>query len=199
MPRERAEYLSVTTDAITGKPRTFRGKLHRDRSGFGHFVRVEWKGKVYHLGLVNHYDSLYQPEKGWRTFGEPYESRRASSAKRAATRGKMAAWEQKALDDAVLKVVREYGTRGATAVLVALDLFNWLFQFTNGLAEQYSAGDDVKLTDAADRLHWSKPSQKSAVASALARLVKRGKVVSVYGSGLRGGEARLFVAKEFDQ
>lgn len=197
-----ARYVPITTDVLTGKPVTVRGKVVDDQ-GLSSLVAVEYRGKVYYLALKDWRDSLYSlpPPGGWRLVGEPSQSRRSAGRQRAAERGKMAPWETRALDAALLRVVGEYGARGATTVLLAEDLFNnHSFSFTRGMAETFGGGPGATASDAASRLDWSKKGQQSAVNSALARLQRAGKVAWAWGVGLRKGtEAKVWTLKEYDR
>jgi hypothetical protein len=197
-PRERVRYVSITTDTITGKPATFRAKIVPDATkGYASLVTVEHAGRIWHLSPKDWRDSLYDRDVVLRVVGEPRESRRAWAAKRRAATGSMAAWEKKALDDAVLMVVAEYRARGATAVLLAKDLFdNHSWKFTRAVAP-----DGASLSSAADRVQYgTKKIQQSAVNASLARLLKVKKVAWSWGSGLRkGSEAKVWTTAEYDR
>lgn len=183
---------AVRTSLITGAPHTFKAVVEQDRHTT--VARVEFKGKVYHLTPKNYWDSIFSADEtdSWRQVGEPYESRRAYAQKQRAATGKLAAWEQKALDAKLLDVIGAYSS-GAGTEWLHEDLFNnhgW--SWTRGDAERYSGSPDTALSGLAGKATYNKPTQRSLVQSAVKRLLKAGKLVEVWNS--RAGKMYVQVA-----
>lgn len=156
---------------------------------------VERNGQVYGLTPKDSYDSRFSANDNdsWEFVGEPYQSRRSTAQKARAGQGKLATWEQKALDAALLSVIREYRAAGAGPDWLHEDLFNnhgWTWR--RGDAEAFGGGDT--LTPLAEKATYYKPTQRSLVKSALARLKKQGLVLD--GWDPRSGRSSV-VAKEF--
>ena len=191
MPRRTA--TSVRTSAITGTVQTFRGKDLSERHIT--MVVVDHKGQRYYLAAVKSYYpiSMANQTDGWRVVGDPEPSPRSKAATARKGKATMTAAEVAALDKMVLYVLRDYRPSRwlPTANALADDVFN-------NHNYSFSDVDTEKLTDAAFRLTYSKRTAASAVRASLVRLIKRGKVISMYGTGLRGREAKVYCLKEYD-
>lgn len=187
--------VSVRTSLFGGEPQYYTGKAPADNHGIT-LVFVEKGGKVYGLAPKRHYDSLYSANDNdsWEFVGEPYQSRRSSAQKARAGQGKLAPWEQKALDAKLLSVIREYRASGAGPEWLHEDLFNnhnW--SWTRGDAEEFG-GPAEGLSALASKATYYKPTQRSLVKSALARLKKAGNIVDGWNS--RRGTL-VVIAREF--
>lgn len=181
----------VRTSVITGKVQDFAGKQQAGQKGFT-LVFVEYKGKVYALTPKGHYDSHYDANlrDSWQLVGEPHQSSRGRAQQARAVQGKLAPWEQQALDAKLYEVIAGY-PNGAGPNWLHEDLFdNHSWSWTRGDAERFGGGDG--LSPLAMKGTYSKTTQRSLVKSAIARMKKKGLLVDVWNK--RAGEEYVAAA-----
>jgi len=186
MATKKAVRCWIKTSLITGEPHNFSARDHGDR-----LYTIEYKGKVYSITPKQWYDSYFSANDNdtWKLVGDPYESRRSRAQ---AARGKLALWEQRALDAKLLDVIGSYPGGSGTTWLYE-DLFNnhgW--SWSRGDAERFGGSGELSAL-AAKALYW-KPTQRAIVASSVARLKKKGLLTDVWNA--RAGKEYVQVVRK---
>lgn len=182
----KADRTRVTTSLLSGKLETYPAKEVENCK----LHVVEYKGMIYGLAPKGgDYASAYEANRDdtWELVGEPYQSRRSGAQKARQARGGLHAWEQKALDDAVLNMAREYGRNGL-GNFAAEDLFN------NHGWKWSRVAEGRELSALAEKsTYWAK-TQATLVSSSIKRLLKKGSLLEGWNSRYK---TKCFVAKEF--